>query len=279
MNKLQGCILKEEEFYEVHPYVDNKKSLFRFMSFNIESTEYIEHLFLKRRLYHALAEELNDPFEGKPHFTMGNPANSAQKIRKHLIKSLIKSGQKRKDAEKVVSASMKIPNFVEESMNKLLEEAFMKLRVCCYTTSNKNLLFWSHYADSHKGFCIEFRTDLAPISFAQKVEYTKTYPQVVYPIDNIGGRRMALVKSPDWSYEDEFRSLFIANSCTKMGIPHDGKSYIIPPSSIKNVYLGCQMSQESQDSLLSIIAKSDFTPKLWKASMAKDAFELAFEAI
>ena len=213
------------------------------------------------------------------HFTMCNPANSAQKIRKHLIKSLIKSGQKRKDAEKIVSTSMKTPNFIEESMNTSLEEAFTKLRVCCYTTSNKNLLFWSHYADSHKGFCIEFRTDLAPISFAQKVEYTKTYPQVVYPIDNIGGRRMALVKSPDWSYEDEFRSLFIANSCTKMGIPHDGKSYIIPSSSIKNVYLGCQMSQESQDSLLSIIAKSDFTPKLWKASMAKDAFKLAFEAI
>lgn len=30
---------------------------------------------------------------------------------------------------------------------------------CSFSTNPKNLLMWSHYADEHKGLCIEYRTD------------------------------------------------------------------------------------------------------------------------
>lgn len=43
--------------------------------------------------------------------------------------------------------------------------------VCCFSARNNEILMWSHYADSHKGFCLGFKTDSAPFSDALPVNY------------------------------------------------------------------------------------------------------------
>jgi hypothetical protein len=37
---------------------------------------------------------------------------------------------------------------------------------------------WSHYAENHKGICLEFRCDNAVISSALQVEYRDAYPLI-----------------------------------------------------------------------------------------------------
>lgn len=41
--------------------------------------------------------------------------------------------------------------------NDLLQnKSFLKEKIYCLSKLNDNLIMWAHYADSHKGFCIEF---------------------------------------------------------------------------------------------------------------------------
>jgi len=61
--------------------------------------------------------------------------------------------------------------------NDLLQNlSFQREKIFCLSAINNNLLMWSHYADSHKGFCIEF-TEYT----IQKLELLKSTG--IYPND------------------------------------------------------------------------------------------------
>lgn len=82
-----------------------------------------------------------------------------------------------------------------------------------------NVLMWSHYADSHKGFCVkyEFNSELFDRSrFTQgnklfmvdKIKYSNSIK-----IDNEPSIRMALLEKSDfWNYENEMR--FVSFDCS-----------------------------------------------------------------
>ena len=83
------------------------------------------------------------------------------------------------------------------------------------SAKNDNILMWSHYADYHKGFCIEFkRSPHNPLGSTQPVEYVKEYPCFNY-FDELPGaiaKRIILTKADDWSYEEEWRGIQEANT-------------------------------------------------------------------
>ena len=87
--------------------------------------------------------------------------------------------------------------------------------VLSLSAKNDNILMWSHYADYHKGFCIEFeRSPDNPLGSTQPVEYLKEYPCFHY-FDELPGaiaKRIILTKACDWSYEEEWRGIQKANT-------------------------------------------------------------------
>jgi hypothetical protein len=86
-----------------------------------------------------------------------------------------------------------------------------------YTLSKtpKEILMWSHYADSHKGFCIEYRrTPDNMLADAQKVMYPKDdeFPHIDYFAPDANKlfeevSKIVLTKSQRWEYEKEWRIL------------------------------------------------------------------------
>ena len=267
-----------EEFKLKHPWPNEvgHSSLFKFMPINAKKPEYIEHLFLHMMLYHSLAHDFNDPFEGRPQFTLDGKVNCANKIRKHLEQvTRQQEGFTSKSSKELVRQNMKDPNFLPKTMKLATEAVFNVLRITCFTTSKDNLLFWSHYANSHKGFCVEFDARFLPISNAYKVDYSNAYPNVEYPTpQDFRAFKPALVKSEAWDYENEFRSVFLPGVSNELN--DDGESLAIESGCITNVYLGARISQEDQDKLLDIIARSDFDPKIWKTSLSDSSYELVF---
>lgn len=275
--------MTEEEFRAVHPWPKESgvKSLFRFMSINPDDPTYVEKLFIERKLYHSLAKDFNDPFEGKPHFILDGKVNNAKEIRKHLMRIVRRENNfSFKKADAVVTKAMAKPNFLADSMKESSRKLFDKMRICCFTTSKDNLLFWSHYANSHKGFCIEFDAEALPISMAFKMEYSDQYPIHEYPMpDDARAFKIALRKSSEWQYENEYRTIFTPLAKADPRLPHDGESLILKPQTIKNIYLGAQMSEASRIVLLEIIEKSDFSPSIWQASLSESSFSLIFNKI
>lgn len=270
--------MKDSEFKAEFPWPDQVgvTSLYKFFRVDENHPEYVEDLFVHGRLYHALPSQFNDPFEGKPHWRWPSDPKEMANIRKHFIKVSKQKGVRKKSAEKAVSNFMKNPDKVYETINNAAENTYSSNRICCFTTDKENLLFWAHYANSHKGFCVEFDATVLPISYAYKVKYAEEYPELQYPLPK-GNQAFipALTKSKHWQYEQEFRTVFIPDAESQPR--NDGKSLILRGSEIKSVYLGARISEAHQELLLSCVTNGIFNPCLYSASLSRSSFSLEFK--
>jgi hypothetical protein len=88
------------------------------------------------------------------------------------------------------------------------------LRVGCFSESNDSIVMWSHYADNHKGLCIEYETRLLSlpnaIGLLHPVNYHPEHFDATeyFRSDDYNNWMLwiaACHKSPEWSYEREWR--------------------------------------------------------------------------
>lgn len=266
-----------EEFNKDHPHPDiaGIESLFKFSKFDVNHIEYLSDLFVGGKLYHSLPEYFNDPFECKPHFNWPNNPSKVRAIRKHLINVAIKNGRTRKSAETLISKNMSRPEFIQETIYNSIQKTFSEIRICSFTTKKENLLFLSHYADSHKGFCVEYDASKLPISYSYKVQYKDEYPEVIYPSPpNALGFKPALIKSRAWEYEEEYRIIFVPEATRQPR--NNGESLILNGDEMKNVYFGANMADANKQGLIELIERGPFNPGIWDASLSKSSFKLEF---
>jgi hypothetical protein len=93
-----------------------------------------------------------------------------------------------------------------------------RLGICCFSKKSDNILMWSHYAENHTGFVIEFDVNFdEPMTHYDDIESKLIGYDIIYqndmPIIKAGKgdfesvKDVFLTKSLDWSYEDEYRVL------------------------------------------------------------------------
>lgn len=92
-------------------------------------------------------------------------------------------------------------------MNSYFKE---KLKVACFSEEKDSILMWSHYADNHKGFCIEYDTQKntlfrkAALPVLYKDERYDATNCLITCSSNISINAV-LFKSKVWDYEKEWR--------------------------------------------------------------------------
>ena len=140
--------------------------------------------------------------------------------------------------------------------NNLIGAINKLFRVGCLCTNYKNSLMWSHYADSHRGFCVEYdfaEADMSTLPFP--VVYSNIRPQVPWG--------EALTKSPEntakatsnlmiglltkdkcWEYENEWRFLMVASASTSLKMPK-----------ISCIYLGALIEDKNRNKILQFARK------------------------
>ena len=186
------------------------------------------------KLYCARREDFNDPFELRAPLSSEAPSD---------YYPLTKSQR--------------------EHFQASYENMFDIMRIACFTESYKNLPMWNHYADEHRGVCLEFDT-----SKLQTPEANNLFPTIYVEnlldavkfvrdfIDN--GRppfEMTLYtciqKLHHWDYENEWRYICsAAPECTS----HSGieVSFIRP----SKVILGINTAPDIEAELLRVISES-----------------------
>lgn len=136
------------------------------------------------------------------------------------------------------------PEFLMESNNhpdtkELSTNIRSKFLISCLSERNDSILMWSHYADSHKGFCLEYDFKNLPLNHDIR---TKLYP-VIYS-NHIANPKVKdkiqifFSKSIEWNYEKEWR-IIKENKNNK-----NGENYSVP--SPKAIYLGSKVDKSSQ---------------------------------
>lgn len=124
--------------------------------------------------------------------------------------------------------------------------------VGCLSERNDSVLMWSHYADSHKGFCIGY--DANEI-YESNIIRKDIYPVLYYDLDQIpfedsaigldySGLYSVLRKSRQWSYEQEWRIVF--SYFRNMGVGN------IQLPKAKSVYLGVNITDENKKCIIEI---------------------------
>ena len=78
-------------------------------------------------------------------------------------------------------------------------------RVCCMTSSAKQMLMWAYYGN-HRGCCIEYSVPDG-LEFLRRVQYTKDY----HCRRRMGGERLIdslYTKAYEWGHEKEYRAIY-----------------------------------------------------------------------
>lgn len=102
--------------------------------------------------------------------------------------------------------------------------------ICCFSSVNGSQLMWSHYANSHRGYCLKYRYKDGPLERDDRVplsvEYSSKRPKLsyidilTYMEDSRAGfaRKSSAVsdalfysKSDAWSYEQEWRASVVSD--------------------------------------------------------------------
>ena len=121
---------------------------------------------------------------------------------------------------------------------------------CLSAVPNSNLM-WSYYANSHKGFCIEFKKEFIE---AEKVTYKDDIPDIAiddllsiyYEIEghkSVGEHiwNCLRIKLNEWKHEKEYRlnaSHVMENSVMSTGKHY--KIYKYPNKFVSSVIFGCK---------------------------------------
>lgn len=84
---------------------------------------------------------------------------------------------------------------------RLLKEEKYRTRICSVSKDYKHTLLWTHYADGHKGCCIEVSVPDERVR-PEDINYVRELPFIN---DQRQGKDMLIHKSTVWEYEEEVR--------------------------------------------------------------------------
>ena len=174
-----------------------------------------------------------------------------------------------------------VQRLINEMDSKLAEKMKNLFLVGCLCTSYKNRLMWSHYADSHKGFCIEYDFSKPEDEVLSKlplpVFYSENRPLVPWKaaIDNsVENMEEAyaeimmglLTKDKEWEYENEWRILIGATEDSEFKMPR-----------VSCIYLGASIEKENRDKVIAIAKERNIPVKQMKVD--RGAYDLHAEDV
>ena len=134
------------------------------------------------------------------------------------------------------------------ALDEGIRMSFIECGIGCFSAERGNVLLFSHHADRHRGFCLEFdpvtlatsvsqlnqnvRADIRPIWYSKKLPPLdfKTQPAL-----------FATIKDAIWSYEKEYR-LFIADS---HGGLHPSGHYSFAPEALRGIIFGFKSEENT----------------------------------
>lgn len=213
---------------------------------------------IKDELYAARFDDLNDPFEAMTTQSFGDAINFLKEV------GLDKYGPLQEIFQKITSFRDRAGVYSLAKSDSGVPD---------------NELMWAHYANAHKGFCIEY--DVEAIALSEElwfnvnqidsVVYSTILPEMALE-DLFGKSDVSLLtkifgtKSKVWSYENEARLLYETYGLKKYN-----------PAALKAVYFGLNMAKAQEDYLIEGLKNRNVM--FYKMRMADREYRLIAETI
>ena len=180
--------------------------LYKYYAYN----EYSLSVLINKEIWVSKPESFNDPFDCR----IDLEDSTDEKLSKKLLGN-ISLDPKKFDTVK---------HYASKGVNSLKEIWLKKAGIFSMSENCENILMWSHYADEHRGFCVEFvrnaDNELGNIEITGPINYSKKYNKVAI-IDSNDELNKSFVddyfytKAIDWLYEGEWRSIYHVGGRTR----------------------------------------------------------------
>ncbi len=232
-------------------------------------------------IYLPSPKKFNDPYEASIPFEYDEEELKPDKI---FIKLINMAKQRHPDwddariHELAYQGQVKGLVFDESHKQRQHEEYKREIEntfgIFTLTTKKNNFLMWSHYANSHKGFCIGFdsmmlfktvKGGLVP------VDYRDDLPKFLFDEDITEfSRKQLATKSNVWEYEDEYRLIkhLAAN-----------KKFYLDKSCIKELVLGVKMDVKIKFELIEYVKTNIPHCTVYDTELNKDFFRVDLKKI
>jgi len=258
-----------------------------FYKFRVFSSEdRLRSQMVKSEIFLSSPRDFNDPFDMRGMLVIKGGIDAL--IRKYKTLPISKEARRRSivDARNGVKAEG-LEGYVTRVLRPVnqFDEMIKEQGVHCFASRDKGVrlsgprsnLMWSHYGDSHKGYCIQYSVHADPVFVRSvRVGYASEYPVVNWLSDSFPSDVLKCVTQKDrcWEYETEWRYIRPNSAKQLLSVSSCGiRSIIIgaeaTPASIELVM---QMAQE-RDSLLGV------KTNVFLAKRSKTQYRLSFSKL
>lgn len=171
--------------------------------------------------------------------------------------------------------------------------------ICSLSKINDSLLMWSHYANNHKGICVELNMShvvkylngnhgMVVHNVGVEVQYKDIIEKPDYFKNRVGDylNYQISTKTKDWEYEQEWRLYIIDPSPMYMSLPFKpkiGETYdwkitrvypVLGGECFEAIYLGAMISDEDKQKIVKLARKLNPNIKIYQMTINPDAFKL-----
>jgi hypothetical protein len=262
------------------------------------------HILDGLRLKVTPPNELNDPFELTPRsknlitrkYIVEKAKNDPEHFRA-MYEEIVRRENYKWPFE-VFLQTLKLPRDVYSRFRKLyadglvetdlgsIQEASRSMVILCLSAMNDSIPMWSHYSNHHRGIVIGLDTSDSCFqhgSAMSKVIY-RAHRVSVNPLDDANpgavwakALETILTKSRVWEYEKEYRACYRIRDVISKPLGGNQPHYFIDiwASVIKEVILGCWISEEYEARVRSVLSAKKFSHvRILRASRHKSKFKI-----
>lgn len=195
------------------------------------------------KLWMSKPSGFNDPFDCNPAINYDdNPYN----VNHHSDIPALKAVYEEYDASNSLLIDDEIKKSIMDWCNKesssdpviqLIQNKIKNFGVKCFFRSGfDNPVMWAHYAENHKGFCVEYEYNpplkigidknflMSPVNYISGISVVDLMQILINP--NLAIKQLLTCKASEWSYEQETRLIYFQMCKNSTGVSVDLPPYL-----------------------------------------------------
>lgn len=248
-----------------------------------------QKILSESQIYFATPLEFNDPFDCKiiPRYDLLNDNQKKMKLEEFLrLDNPNWSNNKIKvKAQRILKEKKYDVEYLSREGEPSIRGVLSSIGIFSLAGNKTNILLWSHYANSHKGFCVGFNKELLLNNIKEewmkikippifnRITYQKEYPKIIpTPQINIKDfvEKPLFTKSIVWNYEEEFRVILLKSSSA---------TFIINQNVVEEITLGSEIELDHREEIIALVKNNFAKAKIFQAKKKFGYFELQFDRI
>lgn len=224
---------------------------------NINNMNQTKNIIVNDQLFFSHRNGLNDPYEIR--FVTVNPDDNS------ILNPAVYDGP-------------------ERQFEEWYKQYFGNIGILSLSAQNDNMIMFSHYANKHKGICLQFDTTKDEIfTNASPVNYRNSIPYINYKDywDFVSNRDkdyskfdvIFFTKHKDWIYEEEWRILHQLEANKKEYL------YKFNSEALTGIIFGLDTEHDVKEEIRNLISSKRHEIKLFEAKLKKDSYGLIIKPL